>query len=229
MKTRIADWSVWAAYRLVGHGFFRIHIRGREHVPTGGPALLISNHVTHLDAFLLGACVTPVIRFTIWKPFYESIFMNWALRIAKAIPISHRPREVTESMRLARIQLANRQVVCIFAEGGITRSGSLLPFKRGLERMAKGLDVPIVPVFLDGLWESPFSYAGGRFLGKWPRHLRHPVVVTFGAALPPGSTAEEVRAAVERLGPSQLKENAVQSSLLEVDPHPAESPSLQSE
>jgi acyl-[acyl-carrier-protein]-phospholipid O-acyltransferase/long-chain-fatty-acid--[acyl-carrier-protein] ligase len=76
----------------------------------------------------------------------------------------------------------------------------MLPFRRGMERIIKGLDVPIIPVNLDGVWGSIFSFAGGRFLWKLPRHLPYPVRVTFGAPLPSTATSQEARQAVQDLG-----------------------------
>jgi acyl-[acyl-carrier-protein]-phospholipid O-acyltransferase/long-chain-fatty-acid--[acyl-carrier-protein] ligase len=90
-------------------------------------------------------------------------------------------------------------VVCVFAEGGITRTGGLMPFQRGLEKIMRGMDAPIVPVALDGVWGSIFSFAGGKFFWKWPRQFRRPVAVNFGRPLPPAATADEVRQAVEEL------------------------------
>jgi acyl-[acyl-carrier-protein]-phospholipid O-acyltransferase / long-chain-fatty-acid--[acyl-carrier-protein] ligase len=89
--------------------------------------------------------------------------------------------------------------VCIFPEGQMTRTGQLLPFRRGMERIIKGVDVPIVPVNLDGVWGSIFSFAGGRFLWKLPRHLPYPIRVTFGAPLPGASTSYQTRQAVQDL------------------------------
>src|SRR5260370_9612754 len=82
----------------------------------------------------------------------------------------------------------------------MTRSGQRLPFRRGMERIIKGVDVPIIPVNLDGVWGSIFSFAGGRFLWKFPRHIPYPVRVTFGKPLPPTASSLEVRHAVQDLG-----------------------------
>src|SRR5256886_5634790 len=87
-----------------------------------------------------------------------------------------------------------------FPEGQMTRIGQMLPFRRGMERIIKGVDVPIIPVNLDGVWGSIFSFAGGRFLWKFPRQIPYPVRVTFGKPLPPTASAQEVRRAVQDLG-----------------------------
>jgi acyl-[acyl-carrier-protein]-phospholipid O-acyltransferase / long-chain-fatty-acid--[acyl-carrier-protein] ligase len=197
---RLPDLVVSFAFRLIARPLFRVRIRGREHIPSSGPALLVSNHLTYLDAFLIGACLGPVVRFLVWKPYYDYKLLTWVFRLAKAIPICEGHRSAKEGIERARCDLEEGQIVCVFAEGSISRTGELLPFRRGVEAIGRDLDVPVVPVHLGGLWESAFSYEGGRFFGKRPRGLRHPVVVSFGSAMPTSSTAHEVRKAVEQLG-----------------------------
>jgi acyl-[acyl-carrier-protein]-phospholipid O-acyltransferase/long-chain-fatty-acid--[acyl-carrier-protein] ligase len=121
--------------------------------------------------------------------------------MVKSIPISSElhPREMLHSLHTASDALRNNEIVCIFAEGQITRTGQMLPFRRGLERIMKDVDVPIVPVNLDGVWGSIFSFERGRFLWKMPHHIPYSVTVSFGKPMPPKSTAIEVRAAVQEL------------------------------
>jgi len=185
--------------RLVAHALFRVQIEGRRQIPSSGPALLVSNHVTHLDGFLIQASLDPVVRFVVWKPIYDHIALHWALRITRAIPVGTGHRSVSDSIRRSRAALRQGDILCIFAEGGISRTGKILPFQRGLEAIQDGNRAPIIPVHLSGLWESPYSFRGGRFLGKWPSHLRHPVTITFGPPLPATSKAKEVQQAVEQL------------------------------
>src|SRR5208282_633608 len=89
--------------------------------------------------------------------------------------------------------------VVIFAEGQITRIGQLLPFRRGFERIMKDVDAPIIPICLDGVWGSIFSFEKGRFLWKVPRYFPYPVTVCFGKPMPPDSTPFAVRQAVQEL------------------------------
>ena len=199
-----SDLLVWSVFRVVAKPLFRIRILGEEHVPRRGPVLLVSNHLTFLDSLLIGACVQPVVRFLVWKPYYDRKLINWTLRIAKAIPITTEPFGAAASIRQARRELQRGQVVCVFAEGSISRTGLLLPFQRGLEEIVRGLDVPVVPVHLSGLWETVFSLKDGRFLWKRPNALRHRVAISFGAPMSPSSKANEVQRAVEQLGASAL-------------------------
>src|SRR5258707_5759702 len=89
------------------------------------------------------------------------------------------PREMIHSLRLATDALKNSELVCIFPEGQMTRIGQMLPFRRGMERIIKGVDVPIIPVNLDGVWGSIFSFAGGRVLWKIARQITDAVRATF--------------------------------------------------
>ena len=183
------------------HSIYRIRIEGRQNIPAKGGALFVSNHLSFIDALLLMASTDRHIRFLIFKDFYDHPIIHPFARVMRAIPISSglRPREMIRSLRDASDTIQSGHVVCIFAEGQITRIGRLLPFRRGLERIIKGVDAPIIPVHLDGVWGSIFSYEKGRFLWKLPKHIPYPVTVSYGTPMPPTSTAFEVRQAVQEL------------------------------
>jgi 1-acyl-sn-glycerol-3-phosphate acyltransferase len=97
----------------------------------------------------------------------------------KVIPISAqiRPREMIQSLRTASEAIRQGEVVCIFAEGSISRTGNMLPFKRGFERIIDGIEVPVIPVHLDQVWGSIFSFKDGKFFWKWPSRLFYPVTL----------------------------------------------------
>jgi len=192
-----ARFSLW----LLTHTIYRIRIVGQEHVPFRGPALLVCNHVSYADALLVGASVQRFIRFLMYAPHYEIRSINWLLRLMKAIPVSARSRrEIVQSLARARAELTEGHVVCIFAEGGISRTGNLLPFKRGFEKIVEGMDVPVIPVHLDRVWGSIFSFKQGRFFWKRPERIPYPVTISFGAPLPSTARAHEARQAVLELG-----------------------------
>jgi acyl-[acyl-carrier-protein]-phospholipid O-acyltransferase/long-chain-fatty-acid--[acyl-carrier-protein] ligase len=187
--------SLW----LLAHTVYRIQIVGQEHVPSRGPALLVCNHVSHVDGLLVGACVQRFIRFLVYRPFYEHWAFHRLMKLMKVIPISA-GRDSIGALDEARRELQRGHVVCIFAEGSISRTGNMLPLKRGFERIVEGLEVPIVPVYLDRVWGSIFSFKGGRFFWKWPVRVPYPVGVAFGAPLPSTTTAAEARLALQTLG-----------------------------
>src|SRR6202790_3722991 len=184
------------------HTLYRLDVVGRENVPARGGALLTPNHVSMADAVLLIASIDRPIRFIMFKGSYEHPLVKPFAKIMGVIPIAsdQGPREMIHSLRLATDALKNGEIVCIFPEGQMTRIGQMLPFRRGMERIIKGVDVPIIPVNLDGVWGSIFSFAGGRFLWKFPRQIPYPVRATFGKPLPPTSSAQEARQAVQDLG-----------------------------
>ena len=191
---------------LATHTIFKIRIVDQENVPARGPALLVANHMSHIDGFLISACIQRFIRFMIWKPYYEMRGLNWFFRLGKAIPVGGGgPRDVVASIKAARKELEEGHVVCIFAEGAISRTGNLLPFRRGLEKIVDGLDVPVIPVHLDRLWGSIFSFERGRFLWKWPKRIPYPVTVSFGAPMPATVQAQDVRQAILELGSEALR------------------------
>jgi acyl-[acyl-carrier-protein]-phospholipid O-acyltransferase / long-chain-fatty-acid--[acyl-carrier-protein] ligase len=196
---RVPEFFVRFCLWLLTHTVYRIRIVGQHHVPARGPALLVCNHMSHADGFLVGACIQRFVRFMVYRPYYEKPMLRWFLSHIYAIPVAA-GRDAIASLERARKELEAGHVVCIFAEGEISRTANLLPFRRGLERIAGGLDVPIIPVYLDRVWGSIFSYERGKFFWKWPRRIPYDVTVAFGTPLPSSATAPEVRLAVMELG-----------------------------
>jgi acyl-[acyl-carrier-protein]-phospholipid O-acyltransferase / long-chain-fatty-acid--[acyl-carrier-protein] ligase len=195
------DWLVRVIAWLPIHLFYRLRIRGREVIPAKGPILFVCNHVSYVDAFLVFMAQKRPIRFVIWAPYARLPGLGILLRLAKALPIdgSAGPRAIVQSLRTAAEALARGEAVCIFAEGGITRTGFLLPFHRGFEQILKRTPAPVIPVCLDHVWGSIFSYRGGKVLWKWPQKLPYPVNIAFGPPMPPTVTAVEVRLAIQKL------------------------------
>ena len=183
------------------HSLYRIRIVGRDHIPAKGGALFVCNHVSYVDALLLLASTDRQVRFMMYKGHYELPHVKPFARILGVIPISseQRPREMIKSLQTASDAIRAGEVVCIFAEGQITRIGHLLPFRRGFERIMKDVKAPIIPVGLDGVWGSIFSFQKGRFLWKLPRRLPYPVTINYGQSLPHTATPFEVRSAVQEL------------------------------
>ncbi len=199
--TVVPDFLIRFLLWLFTHTLYRIRIEGGQQVPFRGPALLVCNHVSLMDGLLVGACVQRFVRFLVYKPYFEKKAFNWILTLMRAIPVMAGDRRgAVESIRRARQELVDGHVVCIFAEGAVSRTGNLLPFKRGFERIVDGLDVPIIPVHLDRLWGSIFSFEQGKFLWKRPRRIPYPATVTFGAPMPSDSKAYQVRQAIAELG-----------------------------
>lgn len=196
----LPDYFVRLILWLFTHIIYRIKIVGAENMPLKGPALLVSNHVSFVDAFMVGGSLPRLVRFMLHREYYDLKALNWFFRLMHSIPVSAtNRRDIVQSLKHARNELDKGHVVCIFAEGAISRTGRLLPFKRGFEKIVEGTNIPIIPVHLDQLWGSVFSFQGGRFFWKWPKQWSYPVTVSFGTPLPAGSTVFEVRSAVAEL------------------------------
>lgn len=203
-------WAMWLlpdallrlALVLAAHTFYRIRVVGREHVPITGPALLVPNHVTFVDALWILAATDRRVRFIVDRQYYDKWWAKPFMRSLGAIPISSTGgmRTVLRALREAGEYLDRGDVVCIFAEGQLTRTGAMQPFRRGMERIVKGRTAPIIPVYLGNAWGSIFSYAGGKFVTKWPAQVPYPLTVAFGEPMAPTSSAWEVRQAIDRLG-----------------------------
>ncbi len=189
--------TVWMLTRAV----FRIRLVGRGHVPETGPALIVCNHLSFADGLLVSACVQRFVRFIVNRHYAEKPAFRRLARAMHVIPVNEqRPKDIVRALARARAELEGGHVVCIFAEGAISRTGNPLPFRPGLERILAGLDVPVIPVNLDRVWGSIFSFKGGRFFWKWPERLPYPVTVSFGAPLPATAAPWQIRQAVLELG-----------------------------
>ncbi len=203
-------WALWllpdALVRLVlvlsTNTLYRLEVLGAERIPSTGGALLIPNHVSFIDAFLLLASTDRPIRFLADVTYYNHPLLHPFMKSLGAIPIaaSGGPKLILQAMRAAGKAIESGEIVCIFPEGQITRIGMMLPFRRGFERIVKGHDVPIVPLFLDRVWGSIFSRSGGRFFTKVPARIPYPVTISVGTPLPSDTPIHEVRRAVRELG-----------------------------
>lgn len=160
--------------------FYHVTATGAERLPTGG-FLLLPNHISWVDAIVLSmACPRP-IRFIIDEGVYRNPVLNPFLRAVSCIPITG--RKAKDGMREAVARIQAGEVVCVFPEGELSRTGTLSRLRRGYEIIARQSDAPIVPVWLDQLWGSIFSYKGGRFFTKLPKAIPYRVTVAFGEAL----------------------------------------------
>ncbi|MBS0156186.1 MAG: MFS transporter [Nitrospira sp.] len=187
---------------LLTNTLYRLRIIGEAHVPPSGGALLVPNHVSFVDGLFLIASLDRPVRFVVDAQYAELPLFKPFMKVLGVIPISSHGglRVILKTLREAGAALDHGDLVCIFPEGQITRTGTLLPFRRGFERIVKGRTVPIIPVHLDRVWGSIFSFNRGRFLWKLPEQLPYPVTVSFGAPLPPTTSVHELRGAIRRLG-----------------------------
>lgn len=183
--------------------FYRVHTLGLDRLPKGG-CLLLPNHVTWVDAVLLQVACPRPIRFLVYEPIYRNRWLNPVFRWLGAIPIAS--RKAKEAIRFAAEQIRQGEIVCMFPEGELSRSGSLLKLRRGYELIAHSAEAQVVPVWLDQLWGSIFSFQGNKYFKKLPKRLPYPVTIQFGAPL----THEEADIATVRERLLMLGEEAFQ-------------------
>jgi 1-acyl-sn-glycerol-3-phosphate acyltransferase len=148
---------------------YRIQRHGEERIPETGAALIVSNHVSFVDALVLMAISPRPIRFVMDRSIFALPVLSWLFRQVKAIPITSfksDPALVEQAFARVSQELRDGQLVCIFPEGRITDSGQLHPFRPGVTRILERDAVPVIPVALQGLWGSFFSRKGGPAMTK---------------------------------------------------------------
>ena len=150
---------------VMSHFVYRFKVQGDMNIPTAGPAILVCNHVSFIDAVLLMAASPRPIRFIMDHNIFKVPVLGWLFRLAKAIPIAPRaqdPQAYEAAFEAAAAVLKEGELLCIFPEGGITRDGTVQEFKGGIMKILErtthqGLSVPVVPMALTNLWGSFFS------------------------------------------------------------------------
>src|SRR5438477_2850658 len=175
-----AERALYFFGRLLVRCFYRVTTLGTDKLPKGG-FLLLPNHITWVDAVVLQlACPRP-IRYIIDKEFYRKPILHPFLRHLRCIPID--TRHSHSAIRAATEKIAQGEIVCLFPEGQLERAGTLLRLRRGYELIARHANAAVVPVWLDQLWGSIFSFQGGRFFTKLPKRVPYPVTIAFGKPL----------------------------------------------
>jgi len=139
---------------------YRFKVSGDENIPLQGPAILVCNHVSFIDAILVMAASPRPIRFLMDHRIFQLPVLGWLFKLGKAIPIAPQkedPAAYERAFAEARLVLEDGEMLCIFPEGGITRDGSLGEFKGGIMKILQTHPVPVVPLALQNLWGSYFS------------------------------------------------------------------------
>ena len=194
---------------LLVRTLYRLRVRGVEaHVPDEGPALLVCNHVSYMDALILSGAIPRPVRWVMHYRIFQVPVMRWIFRTAKAIPIAgarEDPALMQQAFDEIDAALADGQVVGIFPEGKLTSDGEIAAFKSGIEKVLAraaqaGRPVPVVPMALRGMWASMWSRRETR-LGRMriPRRFRAEVGLVAGAPMPSDSSAGAMEAAVRGL------------------------------
>ena len=180
---------------------YSVKVFGAQNIPTDGGALLICNHASYADAPLLDAASTRPVRFVMDRDFYNIALLKPICVLAGTIPISATdpPRKIASSIMQARQALKAGDIVCIFAEGAMTRNGNLLSLKPGFTKIVRGTRAPIIAAYIGGMWGSILGYYYGRPFSAFPKKLRRSASVHFAPPLPDNSSAEQVKLQIQQL------------------------------
>ena len=175
---------------------YRFKVRGAEHIPASGAAILVCNHVSFIDAMLLMAASPRPIRFIMDHQIFRIPMLGTLFKLVKAIPIAPQRENAAayeQAFATARDVLADGELLCIFPEGAITRDGQLGEFKGGVMKLLESNPVPVVPLALQNLWGSFFSRVDGKAMTKpFRRGIFSRVGLVAGDALPPGAVTPAV-------------------------------------
>jgi acyl-[acyl-carrier-protein]-phospholipid O-acyltransferase/long-chain-fatty-acid--[acyl-carrier-protein] ligase len=185
---------------LLTHSVYRIHVYGRENIPEQGGAILVPNHISWLDGLLMFATSSRQIRMLIDAELIDTWRAHGFASLMGGIPIKPSPKSTRRAIEMSREALAAGELVCIFPEGGISRSGQLQKFKPGVLEIQRDTGAPIIPVWLDEIWGSIFSFRGGKFFWKWPSLRPRRVSIWFGKPIYNPPDIHVVRQAVQDLG-----------------------------
>ncbi|KEQ16810.1 MFS transporter [Endozoicomonas numazuensis] len=159
---------------MLSHTMYRVTHKQLDNIPREGAAVLVCNHVSYVDALLIGGAVKRPVRFVMDRNIYNLPVLNRLFKLSKTIPIcpEHKdPETFHKAFEKISEELKEGNLVCIFPEGRLTQDGSLGQFKKGIEKILKSDPVPVVPMALKGLWGSVFSHKGGQALTTRPRRF----------------------------------------------------------
>ena len=145
---------------LLIHTIHRVEVMGGERIPEQGPAVIVCNHVSYVDAIVIGAASPRPIRFVMDHRIFKTPLLGWIFRTAKAIPIAP-AKEDPWLMEKAYVDIAQAlhegDLVCIFPEGKLTTDGEINAFRGGIAKIVERSRVPVIPMALRGLWGSVFT------------------------------------------------------------------------
>lgn len=176
------------------HTIYRVRKKGLDHIPDEGAHVLVCNHVSYVDALIIAGSIRRPVRFVMYHKIFKIPVLSFIFRTAKAIPIAG-ANEDKELLNKAMYQIAealdNGEVVCIFPEGKLTSDGEMNDFKSGIERIIEKSPVPVIPMALQGLWQSLFSRKTvNKFIDRLKR-LRTKVTLVVGEPIEPQNVSKE--------------------------------------
>ena len=184
------------------HTFYKLDKKGLQNIPDEGACVVVCNHVSFVDALVIGGAIHRPVRFVMDHRIFKVPLLSFFFRTAGTVPIAP-AKEDPEMLERAYDKIAayleEGEIVCIFPEGRITDTGEMYPFKKGIQRIVERTPVPVIPMALQGLWGSFFSRWGGTAM-RYPRGFFSRIALSVGSAvLPQSATPEALQASVAAL------------------------------
>lgn len=188
-------------FRIVLPILYRKRVVGLEHLPRQGGCVVVSNHISWIDGILILWMLPRNVRFVVDEANFPSPIGRYLASAFDTILMKPNPKSIGRALKAARDGVLAGEVIGLFPEGTISRTGQLQAFRPGLKHVLKGTDAPIVPMWLDGMWGSVFSFSRGRFFWKWPeKWFRRELTLYIGQPLETHTPLEKVRSQVQFLG-----------------------------
>ncbi len=187
---------------ILASTIYRIRYKGRESVPRNGPGIIVCNHISFIDWFIITAACRRPVHFVMDHQVFKNPLFGWLFRLSKAIPIApakEDPSRKEKAFELISRELRDDNLVCIFPEGKITYDGNLNPFRPGVEQILAKDQVPVIPMAIHGLWGSFFSRKKGQAMVGIPKPSRRILDVSIGLAMSPATSAKEMEDKVRQL------------------------------
>ncbi|MCP4888208.1 AMP-binding protein [Rubripirellula sp.] len=187
-------------FRVLLAILYRREVKGLENLPKTGGCVVICNHISYIDGILILWMLPRNVRFIVDGGNFGNAFTRYLARAFDTILMFANPKSIGRALKTAREGVQAGEVIGLFPEGTITRTGQLQAFKPGLRNVLKGTDGQIVPMWLDGMWGSLFSFSGGKFFFKIPSLPRRKLTLYIGKPLPTTTPLEIARSGVQKLG-----------------------------
>jgi len=180
---------------LLVNTLYRIKNTNLQAIPKHGGCVLVCNHVSFIDALIIGGYCKRNIRFVMYHKIFKAPVIGSFFKMANAIPIAP-AHEDKELMKAAFDKIASElekgEVVCIFPEGKITADGKINEFKTGIEKIIQRTPVPVIPLALKGLWGSWFSRKNGPAMTGIPKKFMAKIELLAGEPIESDDVSAEL-------------------------------------
>ncbi len=181
-----------------------LRISGRENIPAHGPAVIVANHISFIDALWIAMCTSRKVHFLVHQDFFQFPPLRCFLRAAGAIsvPPAMRTKAMSAFQSDIRRRLSCGELICFFPEGGVSDSGTISQFKSGIAGMIpeNADNIKLIPVRLGALWGRLFSLDHGRIRFHAPRRIPIPVSISIGNGVAPDTPPFKLRQMISELG-----------------------------